>query len=271
MNSLYDLVKQEGGGSGFGISHYGNKCPRAARLNKEFPSPSGFEAKCGTVFHKLMELYYTGELNKMPLPMEDMPNEEDPVQEALRIFAVYRQYFAPSEWDTLHAEYKLPLDNDPGCAGRIGGVVGIEPFTARIDLVAKFSAQQAADFSRKNARDVSPGIYIVDHKLRFKRDSHALLKWGLNIQLVAYVMAYEAATGEKVQGYIINQPIAHKRLQRDSFERFVYPAPDDTARRAIRDYLMWKKDLLESDVCNLEVCGEFRGCHHYLTGRCNRV
>jgi hypothetical protein len=277
-NTLIEVLSSlKSSGSGTGISYYSTRCARKARLDKMYEGESSFNARVGVVFHKLMELYYAGTLVDVALPLDDMADyEHDPVQEALRIFAGYTVHHPVDEWEVLHVEMGLPrlagqgnqLLEDRLALLRIFSV----PFTARIDMVVNIDAQHIDDFQKRRRLELpGPGVYLIDHKTTDKRDFNAIVKYDLNLQGVAYPLAFEAVTDIKPIGTIFSQVVRHKKLVKDSFNSFYVAYPNQDRIEAVTSHIWRKHKYFQTDECNLDACVDWGVCSHYMNGNCNRI
>jgi hypothetical protein len=268
---LQVLTNLKSTSSGRGNSYYSQRCARKARLDEEFGSgDSSYDAQVGVVFHKLDELYATGALKNYVLPVFDTYNEDDPVQEALRVFAVYCQRFPADEFETVCAERFMPVDSAQ--AKIICETMGVDPYTLRIDRVIKVSQEQAdAAFMRRKV-GLFPGYYILDTKTASKKDANAALLYELSTQFPSYVMAWNAAYPEMtVNGVLVNRVIRHKKLTEESFQTFLVESPSEMTRTAVKNHLRRKAAYLKTDEPNLDACADWRGCNHYKNGNCNRI
>lgn len=275
MTELIEILTNlESSSSGTGISYYSTRCPRAAQLSKEFPSPSSFNAQVGVVFHKLMELYYGGLLKDVALPIDDMADfEHDPVQEALRLFDGYSKIYSPTEWTVFAVEHKLPAESDAELHGRLlSEAVGVSPFTMRVDMVVDVNADQAKEIEKTRKLELEPGRYIVDHKTTDKKDSKAIYKYKLSHQFPAYQLGWNACFDEHpVKGVIVSQCVRHKNLGPNSFDSFFIGPPNETEVQALRAHLQRKAAYLSTNECNTDACIDWGVCAHYLSGNCQRV
>lgn len=281
MTSLLPILSNiESKGSGSGISHYSQRCARRVRLDRETGTrESSFQAQRGTVFHKLEELYYTNQLSNTILPLEFDKEQckTDPVLDALRGFVQYIKIFPKDEFTTIGCEYLLPQNSDQTQA--VEEIVGISPFTCRIDHVVKVeSPDHAAKLKELRGLDLEPGIYLKDTKTSDKKDRDAQFKYDLSVQFPAYIMAWNAAfPATPAKGMIVNNVVFHDDLTKRedggwrSFRSFLVRAPDAHEQDVVRKYLQYKKTYLESDHCELTACIDYGVCPHYLNGRCLRI
>lgn len=276
---LQILSSLESKSSGWGMSYYGTRCPRKARLDREFPSESSFEARVGTIFHKLEELWYTGALANIALPLSDNPEDckEDPVQEALRCFFNYIKVFPKNEFTTLGCEVLFPRKEEE--IPLIAEAVGVTPFTGRIDRVVYASEVQAQEASKRRCADIRPGYYLVDTKTTEKRAMDAYLKYELADQFTAYQLVWQKLNPElKLNGMLVNNIIRHQDMTKRagdegwrSFRTFVISPPSEVNADGLRAWLKWKAEDLKTDRCDRSTCSDYGGCIHYKTGNCNRI
>jgi hypothetical protein len=279
MDLLQILSNLQSSGSGSGISFYSQRCPRRARLNKERGDSGGsFKSQVGTVFHKLRELYHTNQLVDVVLPISDSPEDEDPVQEALRCFAVYIQLFPKDEFTIVACEQLIPANDKEKAL--VEATLGISPFTCRIDSVIHVSPEQALAIKERRKVDLVSGHYLLDIKTTDKKDAVAVFKYDLSVQFAAYMTVWSAVNPDKpLQGMIVDEVIRHVDLTKKepdgsfrSFKTYVVQAPLESTKTGLRNWLKVKKAYMDSDHCELTACVEYGSvCSHYLDGNCNRV
>lgn len=263
LEILYDAKST---GTPTGSSYYGCRCPRKARLDKEYGSEeSSYEAKRGTTFHKLMELYHLSRLASEALPVTDKDPDEDPIAEGLRLFAGYQRYFGPDSLGrVIGCEIKFPADGDARQIALLTEALGV-PFTGQIDMLTEV-------VEPVKGLDLIPGFYLVDYKTTSKRDSKANLKYSIRPQFTEYMVAWNALVPEhKVQGLIVQEAIGNKKLDESCFRRFYVPAPAEATVDGLRSWLKWKAEWLKTDQINLDACTDWSVCHHYKSGRCLQI
>jgi hypothetical protein len=271
------LSKSESTSSGRGASYYKEDCARRARLDTEFGRSSSFQAQVGTAFHKLAELYYTGVLSSIALPLDDLANfETDFVQEALRVFAGYIQHFPADEWTVIAAERLLPRNDEDREKIRVAvGLEGLPPedyFSQRSDVAVSINEEQAAAFLIRRFLAVETGNWLVDYKTHAQKDAKAGLKYSMEQQFLSNMMGHHAVfPEEQIKGLIVVEPIRHKKLTRESFRTFIVPFPSEVQQESIRKYYRYKAAYLKTDQPNLSACDDWGCCSHYMLGRCNRV
>lgn len=279
MELLEVLSKLEGTGTENGISQYEKPCARQYFLDKLYPDngEDKFDANVGTAFHKLMELYYTGQLVNVALPLDDAADYRvDPIQEALRIFGAYTTFFPANEWNVVEMERYFPANQAE--QKLIMEVLGV-PLTGRIDGVVELDETQATQFEERTGLELSPGLYLVDHKTKKKHDQNHAWKFQLSLQFSAYQIVAEALYPDKqMKGLIVNAPVRNKDLLKltatgkpHNFLRQLVEPPSEMRRVAVRQQLKWKHEYLQSNQCNLDACVRWAPCRHYLTGNCNQV
>lgn len=236
-------------------------------LDTEHGSGSSFAADTGSVIHKLLELYYGKQLSSVILPVSDMPDPDDVVQEALRIFSVYTKYYRADEWNVVGVEIALPGDSQ---ANRqlMEETIGVSPFTCRIDAVVDITEEQA-QAPHFVALGVSAGRYIVDHKTTKYADSDAILTYATKVQFAVYQWMYATVFPEvPVKGLIVNRIVRHKNLVDKSFQRFLINPPTDYQKSLVTAHLQEKQRFLATGAPNLDACDDWGGCKHRKTGAC---
>lgn len=269
--SLIELLeKSESTSSGTGASYYGETCPRRSRLDKEHGRGTSFQAQVGTAFHKLAELYYTEQLRDVALPLNDMADfDTDFVQEALRLFFGYTQFFPANEWIVVTTERLLPENDEQ--RKKVLEAIGV-PFTWRSDQLVRLEESHAGQFLDRRFLPIEPGNWLVDFKTHGQKDSKAELKYSISAQFISNMMAHDALFPEdKLKGLIVVEAVRHKKLTRDSFRTFIVPFPSEVQQEAVRKHFAWKAEYLKSDRPNLEACTDWAICEHYKLGRCNRL
>lgn len=265
--------------SGTGCSHYMKRCALQVHLDLGAPRESSFKARVGTVFHKLCEYHYSGTLKDIILPLDDMADcNVDPVQEALRVFAAYCQYFPMDEWGVVSTEELFPRAGNAHDVETMGNLI-VDPFTMRLDMVISLNEAQVDAIRDRRGLDLLPGRYILDHKTTDKKDTQASVKYARHPQFTAYPACYNALFPETpVLGTIVNQVIRHKDLhEREhngllrSFVAFYVPGPSPKAVQAVAEYFRIKKPYLASKTPDLAACEDWGGCSHFTSGLCSRV
>lgn len=266
------LQETQSSSSGTGVHHYMTRCPRQARLDKQFPTSGGKDARVGTLFHKLAELYYTGQLSSIAIPLSDTAGEDDALQEAVRLFTAYCQYFRKDEFSLIAAEKLYP--ETPEQAQVLGDLL-VSPFTMRIDAIVEYSEEQAVA-ARERGLSVLPGRYLLDFKTAMKTDANAELWYSRDRQFIAYLAAYNALfPHEPAQGLIARRCIRHQDLNQvlpsgrlRSFQDYLIPLPAEVDVTATATFFRQQKEYLATDRVNLAACRDWGGCPHLLSSRC---
>ena len=200
------IVEIRPGGSPRGITtmlEFVNGCARKVALNAASEPEVSYSLPLltGTLFHALLEVYYT----KGYFEPEDVawrgvdlshPNFGAAEEKAFRTFRAYRLAYDEKELGTvLGAE--VPFDiQDPA-------VIGV-PYTGYIDLVVKLTKRDCKRITKTRRVDLDPGIYVVDHKTTGGVYANTEERHRTSVQLPAYSKAYEYTTGAKVRGALIN-------------------------------------------------------------------
>lgn len=284
-----------GTGTPHGVSSYKERCPRKARLKREAraartaaieagdmdpgTADGSHASRVGTAFHKLEELHMKGELLNIALPIDDQADcDEDPIQEALRVFHVYRRLFPANEFKTIAIEKYFP--NNDQEKSLIEVAVGVSPFTLQIDRAVTVDSKQAQEARDRRGLDLVPGgFYLYDTKTHDKKPSDAVLKYELEIQFPSYMMAWNAVNPDMpVLGLIVNDVVRNQKLElRESdgmlkcFRSYLVDYPSGHQQKVVRQYLQRKKAYLATDEVNLDACTDWGICGFYKNGLCDRL
>ena len=266
------LYIENTGGSGRGIGFYSEAalCGRRANLNAELSDESGEAASTGITFHKLAEMYHRGDsIPGVVLPYANF--SADAVQEGLRLFGAYRQRYARDFLgEVIDTEILLPeggLEASPTLQEQVLAAVGVWPFTARIDMAVRRTTQgKIGDYV------LEPGVYLVDHKTKKRKDPDAETTYRFSPQMLAYQLLWNALRPkEKCSGFIINVVVAHKKLDGDSFQQFFIPPPTEDEVAGFKHWLQDAALKAQLNQANLARCSLGYGlCPHLLTGACTR-
>lgn len=210
--------------SGFGVSFHKNfhRCPMYAYLSGKAPETlekgetepnldetqpdedSGYFAHVGVLFHKLCELYYQDRLKDV---IFEFAGDSEPVAwtEAIRLFNYYRTQFKNTEFKVIGTEMPFRFESNP--------TFGVPLFTGRFDLMAEITAEHLQSLRERRAIPLLyPGAYVLDHKVKWRRNSKAAEEWDYLIQLWLYMMAWDLLHPENpCRGAIVNVVYAYKQ------------------------------------------------------------
>ena len=276
------LSETQSSSSGTGVSYYTTRCPRKAKLDKQFRDSGGDDAQVGTLFHKMMELYYAGTLADYALPVEDLSGpEQAAITEAQRLFAAYAMYHPPTEFKVIATEKRYP-DLEAEEAERVRqerllGALLVDPFTMRIDLIVEFNEEQA-EAAQVEGKYILPGRYLLDFKTAKATDSKAGMFYAQDRQFISYMAAYNLLFPKTpCQGLIARRCIRHQDLHQRlpngrlrSFLDYVIPLPEVEDVQATARFFREQKAYLASDSINLASCRDWGGCPHLLSRACNQ-
>lgn len=288
MSLLEVLSNIRSSGSGTGVSHYMKRCGAQHYLDKLYPREGGYDAQVGTLIHKLMELYYTRQLDSVAIPLDDMADfQNNPVQEALRAFSAYSQFFPADEFEVVACELQIP---EPGTErGRMQAAVladfVIDPFTFRPDMAVRFNQEQAENFFTRRRITVEPGcLYLMDHKSHGKADSHGVRNYTMGQQVPVYTRAWNAMVEAGVlpyqpcQGMIINNIIRHQnmspeptRTRQGSFPTYLLDVGTDHDLAVARAAFARQAQKLAAGEPDITACRDWGICSHFVTGNCDRL
>ena len=274
------LPHSTGGSSGKGISYYkmASKCPRKAQLiterKREGIMGNGSRAsRIGTYFHGLANLYYSGVLDDSIIEVSDINYEQDYL-EAQRLWAGYlkarpgEQYFGEVlaseinfDGDLMEEKFDVPL-------------------SAQMDLVVDMTQEVCDKLEETDNLTLEPGVYIIDHKTKQRKDPNALSSYTRNMQFTGYQLIYQAIKGEDVKGMLANVIISHKEMRAKdlgprkprSFQLHHIPYPSEHNEAVFRTWLKNAHELAKTAL-PLGVgygCGDYGTCSFYEDGSCDR-
>ena len=276
------IQQNEHGHSGRGLSWWSSftNCPRRENLNNQLGlsqeesdilTPTGV----GSVFHKILEYYYRGELDKIAWDL-DNPN----VVEALRLFGGYKLRFRPDEFGEVIGCEMDAVSGELSNAPTLSGPLGVQPFSARFDMVVCVDDKALASLSGppRYLPLMEPGVYIIDTKTMGLRPSDIDQKLRMRLQFTAYQMLWNNSQEliEKYgpcKGFIANCVVKHKMLHDGSFFSVYCTPPSADQQQAVRSYLQYCFALREAhgeNFANASRCDTYGICPHYTSGLCKR-
>ena len=271
MRIVIPPVKSEGSPRGLGYwLQYLNGCPKQRALG----GATSTAMDIGTLFHKLLELRYSGEIPGMDVALEYAEDNDAPAWlEALRLFSGYHAHYG-HDWfkDCVETvEEELGLEGDKA---RV--VFGVPEFTGRIDMAIRIKDQKMADriAAQRNLPMLEPGLYLVDHKTSSRKSSTLAMEAQYNMQFKAYQILWQHVKGETPKGMIGNYVFRHKKLKPESFGSVMCMPPTEEDFQAIKTALRnasMIKDTLGEDFANPTQCFSWgRACQFLDNGLCNR-
>lgn len=218
-DTLVILGARGGGGSGKGISYYQKLlgCIRRATLSAEDDDYEDSEdSAIGKVGHALLEHYHL-DSGAHALPFQTH-NGDPALAEGLRLFAAYRERFAPASLGTVL-----------GCEVPLSSTVGGHEATARLDMVVEMSQddiKRVADERKVDLSDLGPGVYIVDHKFKKQHHQDMVLQFQTGPQSIHYQLMWNEAHPEKpCKGMLFNVIFRYKTVSDKMFKLVVAPPP----------------------------------------------
>lgn len=294
---ITEVLDFESGGSGTGVSYYKTamNCPRRARLQKEKREAGevkhdydGFAAADkGTVFHRLAEIYHNKDTETV-IDVADAAGQPA-LQEGTAMFASYSKHFGVEAWgQVLGCEVSLPGDCEPDCpyaeaenktaceCGRADNEQRLRklfqvPFTCRIDMVVLVRESDVAGIKERTGLELEPGIYLLDHKTKDRKDSKMHQKYADEVQFHAYMMAWNACFPEMpCKGLIVNVVINHKKMTKNSHAAVLVDTPTETQQQAVLTFLNNAAVLAKTDMPNILHCHDYSGCP-FLHKECDRT
>lgn len=254
MRIVIPPVKSEGSPRGLGYwLQYLNGCPK----QRAYGGAASTAMDIGTLFHKLLELRYSGEIPGMDVALEYAENNDSPAWlEALRLFSGYHGHYG-YDWfkDCVETtEEELRVEGDEALT-----VFGVPEFTGRIDMAIRIKDQKMADriAEQRNLPMLEPGLYLVDHKTASRKSSNLAIEAQYNMQFKAYQILWERVKGEKPKGMIGNYVFRHKKLKPESFGSVMCMPPTEEDHLSLKRAL-WRamvvRDTLGEDFANPTQC-----------------
>ena len=269
------------GGSGSGFSYYSKwaGCPKNAALSAEHGTPlTEYSALLvGIIGHAFMELHYKRamNLNEDPVAVRFSDVVEERARaEAERCFRAYRASFP----ELNHLGKVLHVERDIESTPEVTAAVGIDPYTARLDLATQLSQR---DITRlKGQREIDgavgafkPGRYIVDHKFYGRREANLIDRSLGSLQFTAYMLAYNAKYPKQpVQGLLQNTVF---KLKEPCFRLTVVPLPGKREIAVLHGFFRHIAEVMAQDydtpVPDEYTCFSWgRVCRWYTEGLCKR-
>jgi len=248
-------------------------CPRRRLLSKGLPEDpeESADSRVGRWFHALAAPYYTDE----PVSMDFTTLEMDPDRtEALRLFEEYRRRFLPTEFGkVLGAEVEFPADDEQQMEleAFFGGPIG-----GKLDLLVNVGADEVDYLNRTRHVEMTPGIWIVDHKVKRARSGDVVIQAQLDEQFALYAAAWNRLNPDRpVRGTLANIIFKYKKLDDHAFLTIQVPPPTELEIAVVREIIQEGCRIVKEKTrnwANPRVCFEFgRVCPHLISGACNRL
>jgi hypothetical protein len=222
----------------------------------------------GTIFHDLADLYHSGNRAEV-LQYEDAPPEEA-FAEAQRLFSWYTANFPVDAWgDVLGTEVQLPRNESEKAL--LLDYFGVE-FTLRPDLVTRVGPQHIEKIRKRTGLDLRPGVYIVDHKTKGRKDPDMHLSYPNSPQFQTYPLAWDLLNPElPCEGIIANVLVTHKKLELGQSNCAIFsPRLAENRRQGLIDWLQNADVLAKTGMANRSACFIRSTCPHLHSGRCHQ-
>lgn len=255
------------GGSGQGWSYWSSflGCPRRYALDQKSKAATDSKALAtiGTYFHWLLEQYYQGVMAVNDEVAYERPADNSAWNEALRMFFAYQQEFPYDEFEVIGCEVEIEAASED--------IVGIAPFTGRIDMVVRVREDQIDQIYKTRGILLEPGVYLLDTKTTSKQMSYEFEFWQSSIQLNAYMLVWDALhPNDKVKGTIVNVVQRNKKVIYRS--HLIFP-PEKDMKALVFQTLRRCQDLRDfnGEYTNVSRCYDyFKPCPHLVSGACDR-
>jgi len=208
------------------------------------------EAKCGTLLHKLFELYHGGQIPGPDVALEYQEGNENPEwAEALRLFKFYIKIVRPGSFGTMvgterHFEHK---------GDKCLATIGVPWFSGRID--GEFRSPGLAECEAiydEFKIDLAPNsLYYYDLKHHKAHSSTMVEECHDSLQAHSYMISGRVLRDEPVVGMLFIEVFRHKELRwrdpdpkkADSLVFVQVPYPDAGQAEVMRSHLEWCADM----------------------------
>lgn len=282
------------GGCFHGLSSWSSwqKCRRRYDLDKE-TGIRGADAEIGTLFHRLLEIYYLGKFDQYVISYH---NDQDPYWlEACRLFTAYRELFPANEFGKVIACERIinfgtynwqdrdkMTTEDIEKARECERIFGVPELGGIIDMIVDIDADslEVLKKSRMFHDGLEPGCYLLDTKTKKQRATDMEIQFFRALQFQLYMMLAETdPTLPPVKGFIANAVIRHKKLEdKKSFVSTIVPPPAEYHRKFVKNNLTrmyrMRQDAIRAgdpSPANIEWCESYAGCPYVNNGMCDRL
>jgi len=276
MKTKKTIIELHEGGTPHGITtieEWVNGCSQKVYLNSqgEREQGSSLPLLTGTLLHALLEHYYKTQeafdTDTISWKGADLTNPSWPAAEmkAVSAFREYRMHHAPDEWGAvLHTEFGFEINEH--------SVIGVAPFTGRIDLIVQVSKKSAKVLKRTRGVDIEPGIWVVDHKSTSGLNPNSVERHKLSLQGTAYTLAAEHVLKRPITGFLIN--LIEVAQTHRVFTLPVFPSVLAERRllAVTQAKCMATWPSLENHRPNVSRCFDYNSvCPHWVSARCTGV
>jgi hypothetical protein len=247
----------------------------------------------GVLFHKLCEFYYTDQLSKVTW---EYAGEDDPLdwQVATKLFRAYRDKFPVDEFGAVYAAeegFHFGCEKDEMSSVEVQDrracfeEFGVPEYSGRIDLLPMILEPNLDKIRelRPGLPILYPGVYILDHKTKGRRNEFVGKVYQDSIQMQLYMHAWDLLHPDQpCQGAIISMAIPREPTKREpnrvpgDFESFLIPKPTAESLDQMCVYMRTAYGLRETygrARANRNECWryEFNPCSHHplMGGVCN--
>lgn len=264
------------GGSGSGNSHYMKvlACPYMAWLDSQMEGSDemGSNAQVGVYYHSLMEHYFGGTLDDSDDPTLVLDKDQ---LDAYRLYQAYKSHFPADGYGKV-----LAVEQQFDDASEF---VGVDPFTARLDMVVEVDNPAAVKALRPEMETLEKGVYIWDHKSVSSKPSNPHIQYGKSLQCIIYQAIYRELMGVQPQGMVFDIAVRYKprtpkstaevkkqQGARDKFIAVAVPFPSESEIEFAKEQYRHAKEILETNPKQKRVtaCLDYGGCRWLKNGVC---
>lgn len=226
----------------------------------------------GTISHSYLEWYHSSYLIPDEIEFENNVHPNN-IKEAKYIV---NWYLNQGGCELFHGVRGVEFEFSSEQYPRISDVLGISPFTGKIDLIVDLTdwdiKRMISNFTL--AGTAYTGRWLVDWKVYAKESSWLRENAKAELQYKIYMMAYKALTGIEPTGALQATLLCRKKNPACVFVPVWFPGEKE--QQIVRGFFSQVHDVIEDEKfprCNLTKCTDFikRPCRHLLSGRCDRI
>lgn len=266
LTHLRQVISQDGGGSGMGLSHYMqiDTCPRKAKLASIDPISNvpSFQRDLGTAFHRIKELEDINGMGEYILPSSIYLDPRDAVMRAWQTYLEYRKHYAGEALDILHVEEVFSTETHPRLKELIKAPFSIKPDRVAIPRSLKHMPV-GVEVGKK---------YLWDYKTKKARPSNIEELYTASGQFILYNAVYNFLHPDApLQGTIVDCVFNYTKFEPKCFHRVFIPQPSEAEITAWITFIERTYETQFYDVCRLSSCSGFFGSRCVYYDLCDKI
>jgi len=238
MRKILHTIQSGGSGTGFSFYKQPVDCARQFQLDqlaRQQDNPTSGDnvaTRTGTIYHVFQELHHDPKQKLFDTTAVEFTNVSDNVaqHEAERLFRDYRVHFHKNYWGkVISTEQFFP--QNAAQAKRICDAVGVDPSTAKIDMVVYIDKKRAKELRQLHGfgSRFKEGYYLIDWKTDFMHRRDMKERYRANLQFTSYQLTYAAAFPKRILRGLI-AVICVKTTKPQHVPIFIPPPSKDDVR-----------------------------------------